>query len=472
MVAQPSADAATRPSAPTPSVHGTVGGWMSDVLGQSHPSPTHQPAYQPAQQSSNQSALAPHQAQGGAHHANPHQPQQPAPDLQSRLAAIARNIETLESRVTGAPAPHSASHSADRQTAPDKPDDPLEALRRRKHELDRASGAQAHAQANTYAPAPSAGQPVPQPAALYHAPVPQPLQAQPPMASPVPAQTTPNHAAPAYSMPNGQIDQLASRLDEQFARLTGALGDVRELAQLNARALPVLDILPGLQSQIASLEERLASTTAAPATTAESAALAQLSAQIKAVQAAVTAMPASDAFKSLEEGYRHSRARLDGLKGHGAADDKMDALYREVTALREQLDGLGGGSTASVVDEVRVMLARLERDPQPDADRIAKALEAVSAMAKGANPAGMQDAIGAVVERLVALEARIDALASGALENDGAQMQRVGIQLDAIQTQMGRLATFETEVHSLSGALETIRHELRQAKPGPDLSGL
>jgi localization factor PodJL len=387
------------------------------------------------------------------------QPVEPAPDLQSRLAAIAKNIETLESKVSGgsvAPAPVVAT-TAEQASAPSpqRSFDPLEALRRRKHELE-------HGHVPTAAPAP-----VEVPAA--------PQQGAPEPAAPPPAPEQPVHApAPSATLPepaptpdSSGLDQLISRLDEQFSRLTDAVVDVRSIAESSAADQA------GLHQQVAALKARVdngpMSATAPGAPQAVSGPdLAQLSDQIRAVQDTIAAMPKPEAIQSLEDGYRHVLSRLDTLKDVGAHDEKIDALYGEVTSLREVLDNLSENNTGALVGEMRSMIAQLENDPHSGADRITEALESVKAMAANAaqEPNVVNEAIGAVVERLVALEARIEALASGA--DDSAVTQR----LDAIQTEMARLSTFQDEARGLTSALDTIREEMRNAAPAIDMAGI
>ncbi|MEM6381448.1 MAG: peptidoglycan-binding protein [Pseudomonadota bacterium] len=392
--------------------------------------------------------------------------QQPGPDLQSRLAAIAKNIESLENKVTGngglapaAPEPTENPQHADlpaplpvadesqihQQVAPDVPTaaqdrdyDPLEALRRRKRELDSGAG-----EPDVFA----ADEPQPQP------------RYQP-------------DVAPAAQMPAPptvpQIDTTA-HLDAQFARLTDALADVRSLAQSSAeqqanlasRALPALEVLPTLQSQVAALEQRLMEQ-GQPVDIDQSDGLSKLEAQIGAVQQTLAHMPTPDAIRSLEEGYHHILQRLDGLKGDGTADEKVDALYSEVTGLREALDTLSQSGTGAVLDEMRSALSRLESDGQTDQARITAALEEVSQLARGMSPDAMQDSIGAIVERLVALEARIEALSSPDTGSD-----QTAERLDAIQSELSQLSRFRDEIGALHSALDTIRDEVRDTSPSP-----
>ncbi|MBV6659079.1 MAG: hypothetical protein KI785_15045, partial [Devosiaceae bacterium] len=413
----------------------TVGDWMRNVLGQ--PAQAPQPPAQPASQPT------PPPMPGAA------APLAPSNDLQSRLAAIAKNIERLESKVTAtpesAPAPyaepaHQMATAAPQ--APSAPADPLEALRRRKRELEGgAPAADAYAQP---AQAPVAAQPQAQPP-VFAEPAPQAPQPQP---QPEPAAPQPAAAAP---------EPLTAHLDAQFERLTQALDDVRSLAQESAQALPALDVVPALQQQIASLEARLAE---APAPSETGSDLAALSEQVRAVQDTLSAMPAPDAIRSLEDGYKHILTRLDGLKGIGTADEKIDALYGEVTGLREALDALSQSGSANVLDEMRSMIGKLEQEGQPDQPRILAALEEVSSMARGVSPDALNESIGAVVERIVALEARIEALASGSQADD-----QTAQRLDAIQDEIGRLNRFHDEMGGLSDALEAIRSEMRDASP-------
>lgn len=255
------------------------------------------------------------------------------------------------------------------------------------------------------------------------------------------------------STANGtNLDRLSARFDEQFSRLTQAIGDVRQIAEAGASDKARLD----------ALESYLAGNVAD--NDVQGAALADLSEQVRAVRDAITAMPAPDAIKSLEDGYNHVLTRLDSLKNDGTSDQKIDALYEEVTGLRELLDQLREGGTASIVEEMRAMLQRLEQEPGADSARIAQALEAATSMAEGQSSAGLNDAIGAVVERLVALEARIEALAAG--RDDGPLTSR----LDAIQSEMSRLATFQDEAKGLSQALDAVRDEVRSSNAGMDWS--
>jgi localization factor PodJL len=391
----------------------------------------------------------------------PDQPQapEPAPDLQSRLAAIAKNIETLESKVSGgsvAPAPVAAT-TAEQASAPSpqRSFDPLEALRRRKHELE-------HGHVPTAAPAPVEVPAAPQRAAPE--PAAPPTAPEQPVHAPEPGATSPE---PAPTPESSGLDQLISRLDEQFSRLTDAVVDVRSIAESSAADQA------GLHQQVAALQARVGNGSS-PATAADTPQavsgpdLAQLSDQIRAVQDTVAAMPKPEAIQSLEDGYRHVLSRLDTLKDVGAHDEKIDALYGEVTSLREVLDNLSENNTGALVGEMRSMIAQLENDPHSGADRITEALESVKAMAANAaqEPNAVNEAIGAVVERLVALEARIEALASGA--DDSA----VTLRLDAIQTEMARLSTFQDEARGLTSALDTIREELRNAAPAIDMTGI
>jgi localization factor PodJL len=407
------------------------------------------------------------------------QPSAPVPDLQTRLAAIAKNIETLESKVVGraapsapapaSPHPEAAMPSAPQDTGPEpapRPFDPLEALRRRKHELEQAASPSApdpHAEP-TEAAAESLHEPVSRPSAqptsqvdpsLEHA-IEAAVEAPTPQIEPVPSQ-----------VPQSSMDALVARLDEQFSRLTQAVGDVRTLAETSAADQA------GLHQQVAALQAQVdipdrAAPRSVESSPAPSADLAQLSNQIRAVQDAIASMPKPEAIQSLEEGYRHVLARLDSLKGVGTHEEKIDALYNEVTSLREVLDNLGENDTSALVGEMRAMISQLEHDPAGNADRINQALEGVKEMARGAahDPSQINEAIGAVVERLVALEARIEALASSA--DDSAVTQR----LDAIQSEMARLSTFQDEARGLTSALETIRQEMRAATPAVDLSDI
>lgn len=434
--ANPAEGTPTTPQASgSPQSGPTVGAWMQDVLGRQAPSP--QPAAEPAQVSASSASLGqPNQPPSNAHAA-------PSPDLQSRLAAIARNIEALETKVTGdqptvAPAPVSAETPVDPKPAtptstlvPSAPSssamDPLEALRRRKMELE----------GGTY----QSAQPAERTAA---------------------ADTTPGGISPANAAPDTLdvlttplpsatgLDQLSARLDEQFSRLTQAIGDVRQIAEAGVNDKARLDALESYVAGNTANEE------------GQGAVLADLSEQVRAVRDAITAMPAPDAIKSLEDGYNHVLARLDTLKGDGASDQKIDALYEEVTGLRELLDQLREGGTVAVVEEMRTMLARLQQEPHADSARIAQALEAATHMAEGQSSEGLHDAIGAVVERLVALEARIEALAAGGA--DGPLTSR----LDAIQSEMSRLATFQDEAKGVSQALDAVRDEVRSSNAGMD----
>lgn len=443
--ADPAEESSTRPQGGP-----TVGAWMQDVLGRQVASAQAAPeSTAPAdtfQQPTNPSSA-------GASSTNAHAA--PSPDLQSRLAAIARNIEALETRVTGDAGQHTQpsgaaqppqpmpARQAPAQQAPvpqAQPGmDPLEALRRRKMELE------GNTAAHETVPAVS----LPEPAAQQQ-PVAQPQEAPPVFA---PSQA-PASAAPAA---NGtDLDQLSARLDEQFSRLTQAIGDVRQIAEDGANDKA------NDKARLDALESYLAGN--ASNNDAQGAALADLSEQVRAVRDAITAMPAPDAIKSLEDGYNHVLARLDTLKSDGASDQKIDALYEEVTGLRELLDQLRENGTAPVVEEMRAMLARLESEPGADTARIAQALEAATSMAEGQGSAGLNDAIGAVVERLVALEARIEALAAGA--DDGPLTSR----LDAIQSEMSRLATFQDEAKGLSQALDAVRDEVRSSNAGMDWS--
>jgi localization factor PodJL len=248
------------------------------------------------------------------------------------------------------------------------------------------------------------------------------------------------------------LEQLSARLDEQFSRLTQAVGDVRQIAEASLNDKARLDALESYMAGNPAGNE------------SQGAALADLSEQVRAVRDAITAMPAPDAIKSLEDGYNHVLARLDTLKTDGASDQKIDALYDEVTGLRELLDQIRNGGMASVVEEMRAMMTRLENEPGADSARIAQALESATAMAEGQGSAELTDAIGAVVERLVALEARIEALAAGA--DDGPLTSR----LDAIQSEMSRLATFQDEAKGLSQALDAVRDEVRSSNGGMDWS--
>lgn len=420
--ADPVDDFSTRPqSGPT------VGAWMQDVLGTQGASAPAQPA--PAQPVEPAAAA-------------------PAPDLQSRLAAIARNIEALETRVTGdanKPAPSvSVSPAQQAPTSPVQPSlDPLEALRRRKMELDGADTPHGVRPQDSQ-PDGSARQP------SNNAPMPQKRNALP--ASALDTASSHSSSSAIQTGSGTSLDQLSARLDDQFSRLTQAIGDVRQIAEAGIEDKGRLD----------ALEHQLASN--GPGNDTQGAALADLSDQVRAVRDAITAMPAPDAIKSLEDGYSHVLARLDTLKSDGASDQKIDALYEEVTGLRELLDQIRDGGMASVVEEMRAMLARLESEPGADSARIAEALEAATNMAESQGSAGLTDAIGAVVERLVALEARIEALAAGA--DNGLLTSR----LDAIQNEMSRLSTFQDEAKGMSEALDAVRDEVRSSNAGVDWS--
>lgn len=464
-----SADPAEHPPA-RPQSGPTVGAWMQDVLGR-QVAPAQAPSGAAPAGTVQQPTIAP-----SASAPFTGDPAAPAPDLQSRLAAIARNIEALETKVTGDAGqqahpsePVQPPQTEFAQLEPARADlgvadlrvadlgvadlaqqtsvqpvppnmDPLEALRRRKMELEGAAAPdRATSRATSHGTA-------------YATPT-TPLTAQEqtiqPVSAPNPAPSyTSSSAIPAANATN--LDQLSARLDEQFSRLTQAIGDVRQIAEAGINDKTRLDALESYLAGNASNND------------VQGAALADLSEQVRAVRDAITAMPTPDAIRSLEDGYNHVLARLDTLKSDGASDQKIDALYEEVTGLRELLDQIREGGTAAVVEEMRAMLARLESEPGADSARIAQALEAATSMAEGQSSVGLNDAIGAVVERLVALEARIEALAAGA--DDGPLTSR----LDAIQNEMSRLATFQDEAKGLSQALDAVRDEVRTSNAGMD----
>lgn len=396
-------------------------------------------------------------SQGAVTH---HAGQSPADDLQSRLAAIARNIETLESRVSGQPV-QAVSPAIHQQAArPDarpsqRAESPVDALRRRKRELELgmlqdenlafgSDETSAHS-------APGAGSPRQKQATQQSAP-----HQEPAPHSPVHGEHRPDDSA---------LDRLAARLDDQFARLSEAMNDVRDLAKSSAGDQAVLE------EKVAALQSRLEERGGDHGEQkGQSNDLSQLSEQIRSIQNAILAMPRPEAIRSLEEGYSHVLARLDTLKTDSTHDDKIDALYAEVTRLREVLDNLDGNPTSALVGEMRSMIAQLESGPAGDTQRIVEALESVKDMARTAADSQdngfINEAIGAVVERLVALEARIEALASSS--DDGALAQR----LDAIQEQMAQLSSFQDEARGLTSALDTIRDEMRSATPGADLAGM
>ena len=429
---QPSTQHTAEAGAPAP----RAADWMHDVLGEH------------GRFAGSQGAVT--------HHAG----QTPADDLQSRLAAIARNIETLESRVSGQPV-QAVSAAMQQQAAmpaarpSQRAESPVDALRRRKRELELgmmqdenlAFGSdETSAHSARRSGSPTQEQATPQ-SAPHQEPAPH---------SPVHGEHRPDDSA---------LDRLAARLDDQFARLSEAMNDVRDLAKSSASDQAALeDKVAALQSR---LEERGGDHGEQKGQSND---LSQLSEQIRSIQNAILAMPRPEAIRSLEEGYSHVLARLDTLKTDSTHDDKIDALYAEVTRLREVLDNLDGNPTSALVGEMRSMIAQLESGPAGDTQRIVEALESVKDMARTAADSQdngfINEAIGAVVERLVALEARIEALASSS--DDGALAQR----LDAIQEQMAQLSSFQDEARGLTSALDTIRDEMRSATPGADLAGM
>lgn len=386
------------------------------------------------------------------------------PDLQTRLAAIAHNIRSLESKIVGGKIAghHDAagmagpSAAVPAATPPDvRAPDPLDVLRRRKLELEAA--------ASTAAPPPPAPPLVPPSATVAHETVAHERVVHG-ISEPAPQ---------AVGQPVGEegdgLDLLAQHLDAQFARLAEALDDVRQLAETNAvgQARLTGETLPSMRQQLQALETRLAERAKTGAALDEPT-LAGLSAQIQAVQDTVAAMPTPDAIHSLEAGYRHILARLDDLKAGGRADDKIDALYGEVTSLREAMDGLSDTGTAALVSDMRGIIARLEASPRTDAAELTAALETVKAMAVHGAGQDVGDAIGAVVERLVALEARIEALADA----NPATSPGVESRLEALQEEIRRLGAFQGEARGLTEALDAIRDEVRGMPSTSALSGL
>ena len=386
------------------------------------------------------------------------------PDLQTRLAAIAHNIRSLESKIVGGKIAghHDAagmagpSAAVPAATPPDaRAPDPLDVLRRRKLELEAA--------ASTAAPPPPAPPLVP----------PSSMVADEAVVHERAVHGVFEPAPQAVGQPVGEegdgLDLLAQHLDAQFARLAEALDDVRQLAETNAvgQARLTGETLPSMRQQLQALETRLAERAKTGAALDEPA-LAGLSAQIQAVQDTVAAMPTPDAIHSLEAGYRHILARLDDLKAGGRADDKIDALYGEVTSLREAMDGLSDTGTAALVSDMRGIIARLEASPRTDAAELTAALETVKAMAVHGAGQDVGDAIGAVVERLVALEARIEALADA----NPATSPGVESRLEALQEEIRRLGAFQGEARGLTEALDAIRDEVRGMPSTSALSGL
>lgn len=439
----------------------TVGSWMQDVLG-SRQVPSPQSGAIPPASTQPTISQAPERSPGA----------NSSPDLQSRLAAIARNIEALETKVTGEPNPSVTPPEMAPQITPQRPEispvppgaptepatavqnlDPLEALRRRKMELEGSGQTEKAPVELQQSPVRQTTTP-PQQAAVaqsFSADV-QPQMAEPAAVSQPAVSSAPQMEAPQPSTIDAGVEQLSAHIDEQFSRLTRAIEDVRQIAEAGAND----------QARLEALESYM--TGSAADNDAKGAALADLSEQVRAVRDAITAMPAPDAIKSLEDGYHHVLTRLDTLKDDGASAQKIDALYEEVTGLRELLDQLREGGTAAVVDEMRGMLQRLEREPGANSARIAEALEVATSMAENQSSAGLNDAIGAVVERLVALEARIEALAAG--QDDGPLSSR----LDAIHSEMSRLATFQDEAKGLSQALDAVREEVRSSNAHVDWS--
>ncbi|MEM1286963.1 MAG: peptidoglycan-binding protein [Pseudomonadota bacterium] len=487
-----SAQSATSSGAPS------VTSWMQDVLGKQK---SRAPSDAPSQEYAAPADLgSPPRDHAPAGH-----------DLQSRLAAIAKNIEKLESRVAGAPvqqeipgaqAAYDAQQDAIAQggspdlggtwtTAPmeDNPYgtaaqvdaqapaalDPIEALRRRKRELDAGSGASSDAAPEQHVSGshPAHGavfEDVSHAGSQQHA-TPPALESHDPHAAAAfspPADdysyaNRSDFAEPPALAPNPPridtevVNLFADRIDEQFGRLHAAVEDVRSLARRSAEEQA------GLQQQVVAIEHRLSD----PGPSGEEnppAALADLREQVIQVQAAITSLPTGDAIRSLEDGYRHVLERLDSLKDNASSEEKVDALYQEVSGLREAIDAIGATGTDALLGEMRDMVARLEQTPNADPGQISAALEQVSSLAQGMGPEALNEAIGAVVERLVALEARIDALPVAS------EQSAMNDKLDALQSEMGRFDRFQDEIVGLGSALEAIRAEVRDVSPQLDLS--
>ncbi len=435
----------------------TVADWMQTVLGRAPQGPARVDGAQP------HATDVPPQTPDGSDNGN---------KLQSRLAAIAQNIKTLESQVAETSAPVPQTTMAGRPKAPDSMDapyqpapiDPLEALRRRKRELEKGVARTTTVQSSDEGLGTAPGEKYP---FMENQAKPSAGQTDWPVGHRDTAMIdhnrpvdTPNSMGDGHAQ--GAWERLSARLDHQFDRITQAIGDVRVLAQSN------VDEQAALQGRVTALQSQLEAHPDGNAHAFHNAAMEQLSNQVRAVQDAISAMPKPEAMRSLEEGYNHVLARLDALKTVDMPSDRIDALYNDVDALRGVLDTLGGADTASLLGEMRTLIERLEQNPHVQADNLAETLASIQELsARGNddhNSAQFQQAMGAVVERLVALEARIEALASG--DND----QTVSRHLDTIQSEMERLSSFRDEIHGLTSVLDSMRLEMQSVAPPTDMS--
>ncbi|MEM6712271.1 MAG: peptidoglycan-binding protein [Pseudomonadota bacterium] len=197
--------------------------------------------------------------------------------------------------------------------------------------------------------------------------------------------------------------------------------------------------------------------------------LVQLARQVEAVQQTLASMPQAEAIRSLESGYSHILSRLDGMRHDNSTDDTIDALYGEVSGLRGMIDRLDEDDTGALMQEMRSMMAALADRSASNEKRVDEALMNIQELADrivtGTPDKVAHDAMGAIVERLVALEARIEALGNG-----GSVV--VETRLNALQEEIDRLANFQGEARSLIEALESVRNTVVPGLGSADLSEL
>ena len=182
------------------------------------------------------------------------------------------------------------------------------------------------------------------------------------------------------------------------------------------------------------------------------------------------------AGRAAEEQANAIEARLAGLvehaeqklQGAGASDADLAAVHSDISELHSRFDQIQQQTASD--QEVQALRSALEMlssrvDETPGLEPIAQIEQRISDLSlqlqQVTQPADYQPQLGALEERILALDTQMAAASPTAIPQITTQMETIEHRLAATEQQLGSLATIENSIQQLFASLEESRAEAR-----------
>lgn len=295
---------------------------------------------------------------------------------------------------------------------------------------------------------------------------------------------------PGFITLEGAVRNIVDHIEKSDKQSRDEIGQLQNrIVELDGKvATPSLD--SGTPQIVADLESRMQQLAAHVEQTAGSgedlqlkemfeARIRELAERIDMVRHSAEAIgqqAEATAGRAAEEQAGVIEARLAGfveqaehrMHGAGASDAGLLSVQSDIAELRNHFDEIR--QQAASDQEVQALRSALEMlssrvDQTPGLEPIAQIEQRISDLSQQlqqvAQPADYQPQLGALEERVMALDNQIAASSNAAIPQITTQMDSIEHRLAATEQQLGGLATIENSIQQLFASLEESRAEAR-----------